>query len=199
MLTYLIRRLFAVAVMLVVIILAVFCIFFLIPKWAGIDPATMFVGKQADKASIEGVREKLQLDEPVRVERFAGRRVVPPHVAVGVPLVRRESRGGQLVSQAQPLQPRGQPPGEVVAAPHDGGRWHVDAGGPGLGTSGSGDVLAGAIAGLLARGADAAQAAVWATHLHAAAGDRLSERIAPVGYLARELCAELPHVLAAIG
>ncbi|CAL9568622.1 ABC transporter permease [Streptomyces albus] len=70
MLTYLIRRLFAVAVMLVVIILAVFCIFFLIPKWAGIDPATMFVGKQADKASIEGVREKLQLDEPVLVQLF---------------------------------------------------------------------------------------------------------------------------------
>ena len=86
-----------------------------------------------------------------------------------------------------------------VAAPRDDRSWHVDAGGPGLGTSGSGDVLAGAIAGLLARGADAAQAAVWATHLHAAAGDRLSERIAPVGFLARELCAELPHALAAIG
>ena len=86
-----------------------------------------------------------------------------------------------------------------VAGPRDDRSWHVDAGGPGLGTSGSGDVLAGAIAGLLARGADAAQAAVWATHLHAAAGDRLSERIAPVGFLARELCAELPHALAAIG
>jgi hydroxyethylthiazole kinase-like uncharacterized protein yjeF len=86
-----------------------------------------------------------------------------------------------------------------VAAPSGEGPWHVDAGGPGLGTSGSGDVLAGAIAGLLARGADAAQAAVWATHLHATAGDRLSERIAPVGFLARDLCAELPHALAAIG
>ena len=85
-----------------------------------------------------------------------------------------------------------------VAAP--GGRaWQVAAGGPGLGTSGSGDVLAGAIAGLLARGADAARAAVWATHLHASAGTRLSGRIADVGYLARELCDELPHVLAATG
>ncbi len=85
-----------------------------------------------------------------------------------------------------------------IAAP--GGRaWQVAAGGPGLGTSGSGDVLAGAVAGLLARGADAALAAVWATHLHATAGDRLSARIAEVGYLARELCDELPRVLATAG
>jgi peptide/nickel transport system permease protein len=69
-LTYLIRRLFAVAVMLVVIILAVFCIFFLIPKWTGTDPATMFVGKQADKDAIEGIRQKLQLDDPVLVQLF---------------------------------------------------------------------------------------------------------------------------------
>jgi hydroxyethylthiazole kinase-like uncharacterized protein yjeF len=86
-----------------------------------------------------------------------------------------------------------------IAAPHGDGPWHVDAGGPGLGTSGSGDVLAGAVAGLLARGADAAQAAVWATYLHADAGDRLSQRIAPLGFLAGELCAELPHALAAVG
>ncbi|NGO69625.1 ABC transporter permease subunit [Streptomyces boncukensis] len=70
MLTYLIRRLFAVAVMLVVIILAVFCIFFLIPKWTGTDPATMFVGKQADKEAIEAVRQKLQLDDPILVQLF---------------------------------------------------------------------------------------------------------------------------------
>ena len=80
-----------------------------------------------------------------------------------------------------------------------GGAWRVEEGGPGLGTSGSGDVLAGAIIGLLARGADAAQAAVWATHLHARAGDRLSERIGKVGFLARELCDELPRALDATG
>lgn len=87
--------------------------------------------------------------------------------------------------------------GEI--ADPDGGRWHVEASGSGLGTSGSGDVLAGAVAGLLARGADAAQAAVWATYLHATAGDRLSDRVGPVGYLARELCDELPGALAAVG
>jgi len=67
-LAYLIRRLFAAAVLLVVIILVVFGIFFLVPKWAGVDPATMFVGKQADPAAVEGVRQKLQLDQPIFVQ-----------------------------------------------------------------------------------------------------------------------------------
>ncbi|MGW3663308.1 ABC transporter permease [Streptomyces sp. NPDC005141] len=65
MLAYLIRRLFAAVVMLVVIILVVFGIFFLVPRWAGVDPATMFVGKQADPAAIEAVRQKLGLGEPI--------------------------------------------------------------------------------------------------------------------------------------
>lgn len=72
----------------------------------------------------------------------------------------------------------------------------VQAGGPGLGTSGSGDVLAGAIGGLVGRGADLADGTCWATYLHARAGDRLAERIGPLGYLARELADELPLVLA---
>jgi peptide/nickel transport system permease protein len=64
-LAYLIRRLFAAAVMLVVIVLVVFGIFFLVPRWAGVDPATMFVGKQADPAAIEAVRQKLGLADPI--------------------------------------------------------------------------------------------------------------------------------------
>ena len=82
----------------------------------------------------------------------------------------------------------------VIADP-DGVLWRVTAGRPGLGTSGSGDVLAGAITGLCARGATPAQAAVWSTHLHAIAGDRLAARIAPLGYLSRELLDELPLAL----
>ncbi len=71
------------------------------------------------------------------------------------------------------------------------------AGNIGLGTSGSGDTLSGVIAGLCARGATPLQAAVWGVHAHAAAGDRLARRIGPVGYLARELLAEIPVVVAA--
>ncbi|SCK34948.1 ABC transporter permease [Streptomyces sp. WMMB 322] len=70
MLTYLIRRLFAVVVMLVVVVLAVFGIFFLIPKWTGVDPATMFAGKQSDAQALDGIREKLGLDDPILVQLF---------------------------------------------------------------------------------------------------------------------------------
>ncbi|MBO9556630.1 NAD(P)H-hydrate dehydratase [Cellulomonas sp.] len=77
----------------------------------------------------------------------------------------------------------------------DGHRWEVSTGTPGLATSGSGDVLAGALVGLLGRGADPAQAACWATHLHATADDRLAVRVGRTGYLARELVDELPALL----
>jgi hydroxyethylthiazole kinase-like uncharacterized protein yjeF len=71
-------------------------------------------------------------------------------------------------------------------------------GNPGLGTSGSGDILAGLIAGLAARGAAPAQAAAWAVYLHAAAGDKLARHQGPLGYLARELSAEVPGLLASL-
>ena len=66
---------------------------------------------------------------------------------------------------------------------------------PGLGTSGSGDVLAGVIAGLVARGTPPAQAAVWGVALHARAGLRLSERVGALGFLARDLAAEVPPLM----
>ncbi|WP_411698693.1 NAD(P)H-hydrate dehydratase [Conyzicola sp.] len=83
----------------------------------------------------------------------------------------------------------------IVTAP-SGEVWVVDGGGPGLGTSGSGDVLAGAIAGLCARGASPEQAAAWASFAHVAVGDRLAARIAPLGFLASDMLGELPAVLA---
>jgi ADP-dependent NAD(P)H-hydrate dehydratase len=86
----------------------------------------------------------------------------------------------------------------LVAAP-DGQLWRSGAGHPGLGTSGSGDVLAGAVTGLAARGATPAQAAAWATHAHASAGDRLAVGVGPLGFLASELLDELPRVLVEVG
>lgn len=77
-----------------------------------------------------------------------------------------------------------------------GGRtWREDTGDSGLGTSGSGDVYAGIVAGLLSRGADAAQAACWAAYAHGASGQRLGGRLGRLGYLARELLDEIPRTL----
>jgi NAD(P)H-hydrate repair Nnr-like enzyme with NAD(P)H-hydrate dehydratase domain len=79
------------------------------------------------------------------------------------------------------------------------GLWEITTGHSGLGTSGSGDVLSGTIAGLRARGTTDAQAACWGTHLHAAAGDRLASRLGGLGYLARELTDELPPLMMELG
>jgi len=72
--------------------------------------------------------------------------------------------------------------------------WRHHSQAPGLGTSGSGDVLAGLVAGLAARGATPEQAAVWGVALHARAGEVLAGRHGRVGYLARELAAEVPRL-----
>lgn len=85
------------------------------------------------------------------------------------------------------------PPG--ADAPEGADRWEITTGYGGLGTSGSGDILAGAIAGLRARGTTDAQAACWGTHLHAAAADRLASRMGSLGFLARELADELPPLM----
>jgi NAD(P)H-hydrate repair Nnr-like enzyme with NAD(P)H-hydrate dehydratase domain len=84
---------------------------------------------------------------------------------------------------------------KYVATP-DGQCWRSSRGNPGLGTSGSGDVQAGIVAGLLARGATAEQAAVWGGWLHGRSGEVLAERLGPVGYLARELPGVVPGLLA---
>jgi ADP-dependent NAD(P)H-hydrate dehydratase len=85
-----------------------------------------------------------------------------------------------------------------IAVPR-GAMYHYTGGSVGLATSGSGDTLAGIIAGLAARGAPAAHAAVWGAFLHGAAGRALARRIGPIGFLARELLAELPPLLRRLG
>jgi ADP-dependent NAD(P)H-hydrate dehydratase len=73
--------------------------------------------------------------------------------------------------------------------------WTYGGGAPGLGVSGSGDVLAGIVGGLLARGAEPLNALLWAVWLHGEAGARLAERIAPIGFLAREIADEIPSLM----
>ena len=84
---------------------------------------------------------------------------------------------------------------ETFVVSPDGAAYVNRAGSVGLATSGSGDVLAGVIAGLIARGAEPAHAAAWGVHLHALAGERLSRRMGLLGFLARELPAEIPALM----
>ncbi|MGH6786083.1 MAG: NAD(P)H-hydrate dehydratase [Novosphingobium sp.] len=85
-------------------------------------------------------------------------------------------------------------PHTLVAAP-DGALFVYPGGGVGLATSGSGDVQAGIVAGLAARGASALDAALWAVWLHGEAGRRCAAAIGKVGYLARELLPYIPALL----
>ena len=65
----------------------------------------------------------------------------------------------------------------------------------GLGTGGSGDVLAGLIGGLASRCATAFQAAAWGVWIHGQAGNILAETIGEVGFLARELLPLIPALI----
>lgn len=73
--------------------------------------------------------------------------------------------------------------------------WTYDGGAPGLGVSGSGDVLAGIVGGLLARGAEPLNALLWAVWLHGEAGAALAKKVGPIGFLAREIADEVPLLL----
>lgn len=60
--------------------------------------------------------------------------------------------------------------------------------------AGSGDVLAGTIAGLLALGEDPFEAAVLGVHLHGMAGDRIRRKKGPHGLFAGELAEEIGYL-----
>ena len=73
--------------------------------------------------------------------------------------------------------------------------WTYEGGAPGLGVSGSGDVLAGIVGGLLARGAEPLNALLWSVWLHGQAGARLAKTVGPIGFLAREIADVIPALL----
>jgi ADP-dependent NAD(P)H-hydrate dehydratase len=85
---------------------------------------------------------------------------------------------------------------ETLIADGRGSLLHYQSGAPGLGTAGSGDVLAGIIGGLLARGVDPLVATAWGVWLHGEAGKAASAAIGPVGFLARDLLPHIPRLLA---
>lgn len=85
---------------------------------------------------------------------------------------------------------------ETLIVEPGGDAWCYREGDVGLATSGSGDTLAGIIAGLAGRGAEPAQATAWGVYLHGQAGNTLSREVARVGFLARELLGQVPRVMA---
>jgi hydroxyethylthiazole kinase-like uncharacterized protein yjeF len=85
----------------------------------------------------------------------------------------------------------------IVAHP-DGSLFLNPTGNPGMAAGGMGDVLTGAIAGLICQGIPPAEAALAAVYLHGAAADRLAATVGPCGYLAGEVMRELPAAMARV-
>ena len=79
----------------------------------------------------------------------------------------------------------------VIAAPDGRLRINISAN-AGMATAGTGDVLAGAISGLLAQGMNLFDAACLGTYLHSKAGERTALRFGDAGMIASDLLAELP-------
>jgi hydroxyethylthiazole kinase-like uncharacterized protein yjeF len=66
---------------------------------------------------------------------------------------------------------------------------------PGLASAGTGDVLSGAIAGLLAQGLSLFNAAACGVYLHAEAGEMARVKLGDAGMIASDLLPELPQVI----
>jgi NAD(P)H-hydrate epimerase len=85
----------------------------------------------------------------------------------------------------------------LVAEP-DGHVYVNPTGNPGMATGGMGDVLAGMIGALLARGVDPVDAACVAVYLHGRAGDILSEEFGDTGLMATDLAERIPRAIQSV-
>ncbi|HKQ98026.1 MAG TPA: NAD(P)H-hydrate dehydratase, partial [Candidatus Polarisedimenticolia bacterium] len=82
----------------------------------------------------------------------------------------------------------------IVASP-DGTTSVNPTGNPGMGTGGSGDVLTGLLAGFLAQGMAAKDAARTGVYLHGLAGDLAAARLGEEALIARDLLEQFPRAL----
>ena len=82
----------------------------------------------------------------------------------------------------------------VIARP-DGTLYINGSGNSGMATAGSGDVLTGICAGLLARGSFREYAAALAAYIHGAAGDLAAQKCGPSGMMAGDMISSLQEVL----
>ena len=73
--------------------------------------------------------------------------------------------------------------------------WFNWSGGPILSTAGTGDVLAGVVAGLLAQGLEGLKSAVLGAYIHGICGDQLSQEVGSVGIRAGKLAEAIPNAM----
>lgn len=138
--------------------------------------------------------------EPALLDAIAAPLVLTPHPGEMARLV------GGTTAQVQADRPalaaafaRRRPGLIVLLKGHrsivtDGVRWYVnETGNPGMATAGTGDVLTGVIAGLIARGLDPFAAAVLGAHVHGRAGDLAAAVVGQESLIATDVLAWLPR------
>lgn len=139
--------------------------------------------------------------DPATLGTLRGRAVLTPHPGEMAGLAHRTSdevqadrRGvARAFAEAHGLVVVLKGHGTVVT---DGKRLAVnDTGNPGMATGGTGDILAGLIAGLMAQGLDAFDAARLGAHLHGLAGDLAAQARGQHGLIATDLLETLPEAL----
>ena len=129
--------------------------------------------------------------------------ILTPHPAEAARLLHRktgqvnEDRVGSAVALAKRFNAHVvlKGAGSICAFPD--GHWSVNTtGNPGLAAAGSGDVLAGIIAAMLAQKLEPGEALQYAVCLHGAAADSLVARgVGPIGLTATEICVEARAVM----
>jgi hydroxyethylthiazole kinase-like uncharacterized protein yjeF len=129
-----------------------------------------------------------------------GRFVLTPHPGEMRRLLEVEKLPDDLIATAVEAAQRW---GQVVVlkgattliADSDGRSLLYDGGNPALASAGTGDVLAGAISGLLAQGLAPFDAAALGVYLHGATGATLREELGDAGVLASDLLPHLPRTI----
>jgi NAD(P)H-hydrate epimerase len=142
-------------------------------------------------------------DDPGRLARRRGPTVLTPHPGEAASLLGstpaevNRDRVGAARALAEATRSVVVLKGAATVIAQPGGQVRVNpTGGPALATGGTGDVLTGVVAGLLAQGLEAFEAASLAAYLHGLASDRLAARFGPAGSLAGDVARELPAALA---
>ena len=135
-------------------------------------------------------------------ERFPSLAVVTPHPGEMARLRAepteeiQESRVGRAIESAERWNKVTVLKGAHTVVAFPGGRAMLSPfANPGLASAGTGDVLAGTIAGLLSQGLGLEVAAALGVYLHGAAGERVRRELGDTGMVAGDLLVSLPHVI----
>ena len=131
-------------------------------------------------------RELILTPHPGEFGRLAGKKI-PEIQKDAIPLTREWAEKLQAAMICKGAR-------TLVGSP-DGKLYLNMTGNSGMATAGSGDVLTGILAGLLAQGMDAFSAACTGVYLHGCAGDCASHKKSEYGVTAGALIDELDHLM----